>query len=112
MGLKIKLIILIAALLMGGGGVWHYKSIVNERNQLREDVLIYQRNEEALRQSLEDERVASAQAVSDRADIQRALDELREGRENDIEAQEWAATPLPVGERQRLCEALGIPDCE
>ena len=112
MGLKIKLIIIGIALLMGGGGVWHYKTNINERNQLREDVLIYQRNEATLIQSLEDERVATSIAVSDRADTQRDLDRLREGRENDVEAQEWAATPLPVGERQRLCEALGAKGCE
>ena len=106
MGIQTKLIILVVMLVIGGGGVWRYKSIIAERDQLRADVIIYQANESRLKQSIEDERTAAAQAITDRAEIQRRLDRLREGRENDVEAQEWAVIPIPAGERQRLCEAL------
>jgi ABC-type iron transport system FetAB ATPase subunit len=106
MTLQIKLIILVVMLVIGGGGIWHYKSIIAERNQLRADVIVFEANEKKFKQTIEDERTAARQAVSDRADTQRALDELREGREDDPDAQEWAATPLPNGEIQRLCIAL------
>jgi hypothetical protein len=106
MTLQIKLIILIVMLLIGGGGIWHYKSIIAERNQLRADVIVFEANEKKFKQTIEDERLAAQQAVSDRAETQRDLDRLREGRENDPDAQEWAATPLPRGEIQRLCLAL------
>jgi len=67
---------------------------------------VFKSNEKKFKQTIEDERTAARQAGSDRADTQRHLDELREGRENDPDAQEWAATPLPQGEVQRLCLAL------
>ena len=111
--LKIKLIILAVMLAIGGGGVIYVKRVIAERNQLRADVVIYQENEAKLEQTIEDERTAARQAVSDRAETQRALDKLRRGRENDVESQEWAATPIPDGERQRLCEALpGAKGCQ
>ncbi len=111
--LKAKAIIAVVILLIGGGGVLWFKSVLNERNQLRADVIVYERNEVVFKQTIEDERHAAKQAVSDRADAQRALDRLREGREGDVESQEWAATPLPYGEVQRLCEALpGMKGCE
>jgi len=106
MALKIKLIILAVAVLGGGGFVWHYKSLRTEVTTLREDVLTYAANEKKLEQSLKDERTATAQAVSDRANTQRDLDKLRESRAADPESQAWAVTVLPVGERLRLCEAL------
>ena len=110
--LKAKAIITVVILLIGGGGVLWFKSVINERNQLRADVIVYEANEIRLKNSLESERVAASQAVSDRADAQRALDQLREGRENDIESQEWAATELPYGEISRLCAALpGMRGC-
>lgn len=104
--LKAKAIIAVVILLIGGGGVLWFKSVLNERNQLRADVIVFERNEKVLKDSLESERLAATQAVSDRADAQRALDNLREGRENDVESQEWAATELPNGEVNRLCLAL------
>lgn len=111
--LKIKAIIAVVVLLIGGGGVLWFKSVINERNQLRADVIVYAANETKFKQTIEDERVAAKQAISDRADTQRALDRLREGRENDIESQEWAATELPYGEISRLCAALpGMRGCE
>lgn len=111
-GLQAKAIIVVVVLLMGGGGVLWFKSVLNERNQLRADVIVYERNETRLKQTIEDERHAAKQAVSDRADAQRALDKLREGREGDVESQEWAATPVPYGEVRRLCEALpGMKGC-
>ncbi len=111
--LKVKAIIAVVILLIGGGGVLWFKSVINERNQLRADVIVYEANETKFKQTIEDERLAASQAVSDRADAQRALDQLREGRENDIESQEWAATALPYGEISRLCAALpGMKGCE
>ena len=104
--LKVKLIILLVMLVIGGGGIWHYKNVIAERDQLRADVIVFEANEKKFLQTIEDERTAARQAVTDRADTQRRLDELREGRENDPDAQEWAATPLPQGEVQRLCLAL------
>ena len=110
--LKAKAIIAVVVLLIGGGGVLWFKSVLNERNQLRADVIVYERNEQRLKSSLESERLAATQAVSDRADAQRALDTLRESREGDIESQEWAATALPYGEISRLCAALpGMKGC-
>ena len=91
---------------LAGGAVWRYKAVIAERDQLRADVIIYQANESRLKQSIEDERTAAAQAITDRAETQRRLDTLRRGRETDREAQEWASIPIPTGERQRLCEAL------
>jgi len=111
--LKAKAIIAVVVLLIGGGGVLWFKSVLNERNQLRADVIVFERNETRLKESLQSERLAATQAVSDRADAQRALDTLREGREGDIESQEWAATPIPTGEIDRLCAALpGMEGCE
>lgn len=105
-GIQTKLIIGAVMVALGGGFVWHYKSVIAERDLLRADVITYKANEAKLQKAIEDERTATQQAVSDRANMKRRLDKLREGRENDLEAQEWAATPLPAGERQRLCEAL------
>lgn len=111
--LKIKAIIAVVILLIGGGGVLWFKSVLNERTQLRADVIVFERNETRLKESLESERLAATQAVSDRADAQRALDTLRESREGDIESQEWAARSLPAGEIFRLCAALpGMKGCE
>jgi len=112
MGIQAKLIILAVILAIGAGGAGRYRSVIAERDQLRADVITYQANEQKLKQSIEDERTATAQAITDRADTQRRLDTLREGREDDIEAQEWAVTPIPTGERLRLCEALpGAKGC-
>ncbi len=111
--LKAKAIIAVVVLLIGGGGVLWFKSVLNERNQLRADVIVFERNEQRLKDSLESERLAATQAVTDRADAQRALDNLRESREGDIESQEWAATSLPAGEMLRLCAALpGMEGCD
>ena len=111
--LRVKIILAIVALSMMSGGALYIKRVFAERNQLRADVIVFERNEKILKDSLESERVAASQAVSDRAEIQRALDQLREGREGDIESQEWAATPLPAGEMLRLCAALpGMKGCE
>ena len=111
--LKAKAIIAVVVLLIGGGGVLWFKSVLNERTELRAAVVTFKANELRLKESLQSERLAATQAVSDRADAQRALDTLREGREGDIESQEWAATPIPTGEIDRLCAALpGMEGCE
>ena len=111
--LKAKAIIAVVVLLIGGGGVLWFKSVLNERNQLRADVIVFERNEQRLKDSLESERLAASTAVIDRAKAQQALDQLRESREGDVESQEWAATSLPAGEQLRLCAALpGMKGCE
>jgi len=111
--LKAKAIIAVVILLIGGGGVLWFKSVINERNQLRADVIVYKANQQRLKDSLESERLAASIAVIDRAKTQQALDNLREGREGDVESQEWAATPLPAGEMLRLCAALpGMEGCD
>jgi len=111
--LKAKAIIAVVVLLIGGGSVLWFKSVINERNQLRADVIVYERNEQRLKDSLESERLAAASAVIDRAKAQQALDQLREGREADVESQEWAAKSLPAGEMLRLCAALpGMEGCD
>lgn len=110
--LKAKALIAVVVLLIGGGGVLWFKSVLNERNQLRADVIVFERNEKRLKDSLESERLAASTAVIDRAKTQQALDNLRESREGDIESQEWAATSLPAGEILRLCAALpGMEGC-
>ena len=112
MGLQTRLVILLAIVLLGGGAAWRYKAVITERDMLRADVIVFEANEKKLKRSLEDERTATAQAVSDRAATQRRLDGLRKAREDDPEAQEWAIIPIPAGERQRLCEALpGAAGC-
>lgn len=111
--LKAKALIALVVLVIGGGGVLWFKAVINERNQLRADVAVFKMNETRLKDSLKSERVAASEAVIDRAKTQRALDQLREGREGDIESQEWAATSLPAGEMIRLCAALpGMKGCE
>jgi len=111
--MQTKIIIVIVALLMGSGGVLYVKSVINERNQLRADVIVYQANQQRLRDSLESERLAASTAVIDRAKTQQALEALREGREADVESQVWAAKSLPAGEMIRLCAALpGMKGCE
>jgi len=111
--LKAKAIIAVVVLLIGGGSVLWFKSVLNERNQLRADVIVFERNETRLKESLQSERLAATQAVSDRADAQRALDTLREGREGDVESQEWAATSLPAGEVFRICASIpGMKGCD
>jgi len=111
--LKAKAILAVVIMCIGGGSVLWFKSVLNERNQLRADVIVFERNEQRLKESLQSERLAATQAVSDRADAQRALDTLREGRENDVESQVWAAESIPAGEMLRLCAALpGMKGCD
>jgi len=111
--LKAKAIIAVVILLIGGGGVLWFKSVLNERNQLRADVIVYKASQQRLRDSLESERLAASTAVIDRAKIQQALDNLREGREGDVESQEWAATSLPAGEVFRICASIpGMKGCD
>ncbi len=56
---------------------------------------------------------ATATVMAERNAARHALDDLRRGRENDPEAQAWAAEPIPLTELARLCEALPNMDgCE
>jgi hypothetical protein len=93
---------------------FHYRAVIAERDRLAADNAALKASAAELAASLETERDAARQAISDRADAQRKLDALRRGREADPEAQAWGAQPIPAGERQRLCHALpgaqGCPD--
>ena len=56
--------------------------------------------------ALKNERKAVVITTQERDAARRALDVFRAGRENDTEAQAWAAQPVPPGEQNRYCEAL------
>lgn len=108
-----KLLLLAICAVAVGVLAIHYKMIVNERDKLEVAVAGYERavdafrdREASLRGAIENERRAAAAAAAARDEARRTLDIFREGRKRDPEAQEWAEQSLPVGEVERLCQAL------
>lgn len=103
---------IVAVLIIGSIGV-HYKVVLAERAELRADNATLRANAETLGAALAIEREAAETALQERDEAQKALEKLREGRENDPEAQAWGAVEVPAGEQLRLCEALpGMDGCQ
>ena len=91
----------------------HYKLLVNERDNLRADNIVLEAdlakaaaNKAKLEENARVSRIAAATAVTERDAARATLDTLRAGRQNDPEAQEWGTQMIPLGELERLCEAL------
>lgn len=64
---------------------------------------------DALRQKAADlasEKRASRDVLRERDAARSALDEFQHGRQDDPEALDWAAQPVPQGERERMCKAI------
>ncbi len=105
-------LLIVLALLMVGFGV-HYKLIVGERDKLRVAQVGYElavdnfrAREATLQEDLRIERTAAAIAVAERTEARRTLDVFMAGREDDPESMEWAQQAIPIGELERLCQAL------
>lgn len=89
------------------GSVWvHYRMVIGERNDLRTQNASFQQAVKLLGESLEQEAEAARTALAERQAAQSALERLRRDREADVSVQEWANTPLPASEIDRLCAAL------
>lgn len=91
----------------------HYKLLIDKNQELKAErkayvaaVQAFERREASLQEDIRREREAAATAAAERNEARRALDTFRAGREDDPEAVEWAAQPIPPGEMARLCIAL------
>lgn len=108
-----KTVAIIAAVVVLGSLGAHYKMILAKNERLKTEraayaaaVETFREREATLQETITNERVAAAAAAAERDEARRALDAFRAGREDDPEALEWAAAPVPVGELDRLCAAL------
>ncbi len=95
------------------GFVGHYFWVLDQRDDLREEKIVLEAdlakaaaNAEKRKENARVSRIAAAAAVTERDAARAALDILRAGRVNDPEAQEWGTQMIPLGELERLCEAL------
>ena len=91
----------------------HYRLVIGERNDLRTEKIALEfdlakaaTNIEKYKENARIAAEATALVTAERDAHRASLDLLRAGREDDPEALEWAAQPLPAGELIRLCEAL------
>ncbi len=91
----------------------HYKMLVGERDKLRVATVGYElametfrAREITLREDLRISDEAAAIAVAERTEARRTLDVFMAGREDDPESLEWAQQAIPIGELERLCQAL------
>ena len=91
----------------------HYRLVIGERNELRVEKIALEfdlakaaTNIEKYKENARVAAEATAIVAAERDAHRASLDLLREGREDDPEALEWAAQPLPAGELIRLCETL------
>lgn len=103
---------IVAVLILVGFGI-HYKMLVGERDKLRVAQVGYElavdnfrAREATLQEDLRIERTAAAIAVAERTEARRTLDVFMAGREDDPESMEWAQQAIPIGELERLCQAL------
>lgn len=103
---------IVAVLVLAGFGI-HYKMLVGERDKLRVATVGYElavdnfrAREATLQEDLRIERTAAAIAVAERTEARRTLDVFIAGREDDPESMEWAQQAIPIGELERLCQAL------
>lgn len=103
---------IVAVLILVGFGI-HYKMLVGERDKLRVAQVGYElavdtfrAREAAMREDLRIERTAAAIAVAERTEARRTLDVFIAGRKDDPESMEWAQQAIPIGELERLCQAL------
>ena len=103
---------IVAVLILVGFGI-HYNLIVGERDKLRVATAGYETavenfraREATLKEDLRIERTAAAIAVAERTEARRTLDVFMAGREDDPESMEWAQQAIPIGELERLCQAL------
>tara|TARA_R100001143_G_C3360997_1_gene135671 strand:- start:5868 stop:6254 length:387 start_codon:yes stop_codon:yes gene_type:complete len=94
-------------------GFIHYRIVLGKNEALEAREVEYKKAVAAFElreeQLAEDARIASEatiEAIAQREAYRAALDTLRQGRENDPEAVEWASQALPEGEIARLCAAL------
>lgn len=103
---------IIGVLILVGFAI-HYKLIVGERDKLRVAQVGYElavdnfrAREATLQEDLRIERTAAAIAVAERTEARRTLDVFIAGRADDPESIEWAQQAIPIGELERLCQAL------
>ena len=103
---------IVAVLVLVGFGI-HYKMLVGERDKLRVATAGYElavdnfrAREATLREDLRISDEAAAIAVAERTEARRTLDVFMAGREDDPESLEWAQQAIPIGELERLCQAL------
>ncbi len=110
---------IVAVLVLAGLGI-HYKMLVGERDKLRVVTAGYEiavenfrAREATMAEDLRIERTAAAIAVAERTEARRTLDIFMAGREDDPESLEWAQQAIPIGELERLCQALpGMKGCQ
>ena len=103
---------IVAVLILAGFGI-HYKMLVGERDKLRTAqvgfelaVDNFRAREATLKEDLRISDEAAAIAVAERTEARRTLDVFMAGREDDPESMEWAQQAIPIGELERLCQAL------
>lgn len=108
-----KTVLIIAAIVAILALAVHYKMLVSERDKLRTAQVGYElavdtfrAREATLQEDLRIERTAAAIAVAERTEARRTLDVFMAGREDDPESMEWAQQAIPIGELERLCQAL------
>ena len=106
------ILFIVLGIVILGLGV-HYKMLVGERDKLRVATVGYElavdtfrAREATLQEDLRIERTAAAIAVAERTEARRTLDVFMAGREDDPESMEWAQQAIPIGELERLCQAL------
>ncbi len=91
----------------------HYRMLTGERDKLRVAQVGYElavenfrAREAILKEDLRISDEAAAIAVAERTEARRTLDVFMAGREDDPESMEWAQQTIPIGELERLCQAL------
>ena len=110
---KPKIALAIAATVIIGGYVAHYKylqgkvdRLTTERDAIQAAYNIAVENIEKMAEDARIAEEATRQAIAEREAARAALDEFRRGRENDAEAAAWGAQLIPLGELERMCVAL------
>lgn len=103
---------IVAIVIIAGFGI-HYKMIVGERDKLRVAQVGYglaidafRAREATLQEDLRISDEAAVIAVAERTEARRTLNTFLAGRENDPESMQWAQQSIPIGELERLCQAL------
>ena len=107
--IAIGIVVAVAVLAVGV----HYRLVIGERDKLRVAQVGYElavenfrAREATLQEDLRISDEAAVIAIAERTKARRTLDVFIAGREDDPESMEWAQQVIPIGELERLCQAL------